>query len=151
MRSVSSADPIRRFPDFLDSQHVIETKDDADAYVARLHEFARVLDESTRFQQEDVRYGAFAPDFCLDLAMTQLRALRHQPAASTVMVESIIRRTGEKKIAGDWGPVAEKIVARRSSPRWIGRFRWSRACARRPPMTRACGACPRVTNIMPMR
>lgn len=103
--------PYSSVPDFLDSQHVIETKADADAYVARLHEFARVLDESTRFQQADVRYGAFAPDFCLDLAMGQLKALRDQPAAKTVLVESIVRRTKEKGIAGDWGTAAEKIVA----------------------------------------
>lgn len=50
-------------PDFLDLQHVIETGSDADAYVARLREFARTLDEATRFQQDDVRFGAFAPDF----------------------------------------------------------------------------------------
>jgi uncharacterized protein (DUF885 family) len=102
--------PYSNIPDFLDSQHVIETKADADAYVARLREFARVLDESTRFQQDDVRFGAFAPDFCLDLALGQLKALRDQPAAKTVLVESIVRRTGEKKIAGNWGADAEKIV-----------------------------------------
>jgi len=102
--------PYSDIPDFLDSQHVIETKDDAAAYVARLREFARVLDESTRFQQEDARYGAYAPDFCLDLAMGQLRSLRDKPAAQGVLVESIVRRTAEKKIPGNWGAEAEKIV-----------------------------------------
>ncbi|ATE66884.1 DUF885 domain-containing protein [Rhizorhabdus dicambivorans] len=98
-------------PDFLDSQHVIETKADAEAYVSRLREFARVLDEATRFQQDDVRFGAFAPDFCLDLTMSQLRALRGKPAAATVLVESVVRRTKAKGIAGDWGAEAEKIVS----------------------------------------
>ncbi|TAK17480.1 MAG: DUF885 family protein [Rhizorhabdus sp.] len=98
-------------PDFLDSQHVIETKADADAYVARLREFARVLDEATRFQQDDVRFGAFAPDFCLDIALSQLWALRGKPAAQTVLVESVVRRTGAKGIPGNWGAEAEKIVA----------------------------------------
>lgn len=108
--------PYSFIPDFLDSQHVIETKADADAYVARLREFARVLDESTRFQQEDARFGAFAPDFCLDLAMGQLRSLRDQPAAKTVLVESIVRRTGEKAIAGDWAGTAGKIVSEEIFP-----------------------------------
>jgi len=103
--------PYSNIPDFLDSQHVIETKDDADAYVARLREFARTLDESTRFQQDDVRYGAYAPDFCLDLAMGQLKSLRDKPASATVLVESLVRRTGQKAIPGDWGTAAEKIVA----------------------------------------
>lgn len=98
-------------PDFLDSQHVIETAADADAYVARLREFARTLDEATRFQQDDVRFGAFAPDFCLDLTMSQLRALRVKPAAQTVLVESVVRRTKEKGLTGGWGAEAEKIVA----------------------------------------
>ena len=102
--------PYSSVPDFLDSQHVIETKADADAYIARLHEFARTLDESSAFQQEDVRYGAIAPDFCLDLAMGQLKALREQPAGQTVMVESVVRRTRQKNIAGDYGARAEKIV-----------------------------------------
>ncbi len=102
--------PYQRIPDFLDSQHVIETKEDADAYVSRLREFARALDESTRFQQDDVRFGAFAPDFALDLTLGQLKALRGKPAVETVLVESLVRRTGQKAIPGDWGATAEKIV-----------------------------------------
>ena len=102
--------PYANVPDFLDSQHVIVEKADADAYVSRLREFARVLDESTAFQKEDVRYGAYAPDFCLDLAIVQLKALRDKPADQTVMVESVVRRTAEKKIAGDYGAQAKKIV-----------------------------------------
>ena len=108
--------PHYTIPDFLDSQHVIETRDDADAYIARLREFARTLDEATRFQQDDVRYGAFAPDFCLDLTLSQLKALRDQPVAQTVLVQSVIRRTKEKGIAGDWGVEAEKIVAQEVFP-----------------------------------
>ena len=103
--------PYASVPDFLDSQHVIADKADADAYISRLREFARVLDESTAFQKEDVRYGAFAPDFCLDLAIAQLKQLRDKPADKTVMVESVVRRTGEKKIAGDYGAQAQKIVS----------------------------------------
>ncbi|RVT92509.1 DUF885 domain-containing protein [Sphingomonas crocodyli] len=102
--------PYSNVPDFLDSQHVIETKADADAYVARLHDFARVLDESTAFQKADAAQGVFGPDFTLDLALTQLKALRDKPAAETVLVESVVRRTKEKKIAGDYAAQAEKIV-----------------------------------------
>ncbi|TZG26213.1 DUF885 domain-containing protein [Sphingomonas montanisoli] len=103
--------PYSNVPDFLDSQHVIETKADADAYVARLHDFARVLDESTAFQKADAAQGVFGPDFTLDLALAQLKALRDKPAAETVLVESVVRRTKEKKIAGDYAVQAEKIVS----------------------------------------
>jgi uncharacterized protein (DUF885 family) len=103
--------PYSSVPDFLDSQHVIATKADADAYIARLQDFVPVLDDSTAFQQEDAARGVYAPDFCLDLTLAQLSSLRDQPAARTVMVESIVRRTKAKGIAGDYGAMAEKIVA----------------------------------------
>ena len=102
--------PYSGIPDFLDSQHVIETRGDAEAYVARLRAFAQALDESTRFQQDDLRYGAYAPDFCLDLTLGQLKALRDKPVDQLVLVESVVRRTAAKGIAGDWGARATKIV-----------------------------------------
>lgn len=102
--------PYQNIPDFLDSQHVIESRADAEAYIERLRAFAKVLDESTRFQQDDVRYGAYAPDFLLDLTLGQLKALRDKPADQIVLVESIVRRTEAKNIAGDWGARAAKIV-----------------------------------------
>ncbi len=108
--------PYASIPDFIDSQHVVVDKADADAYVARLHAFARVLDESSAFQTADAAQGVFAPDFCLDLALGQLASLRDKPAAETVLVESIVRRTKEKGIAGDYGAVAEKIVAQEIFP-----------------------------------
>jgi uncharacterized protein (DUF885 family) len=103
--------PYSSVPDFLDSQHVVATKGDADAYIARLHNFGPALDDSTAFQKEDAAKGVYAPDFCLDLTLGQLSALRDQPAAKTVLVESIVRRTKTKGIAGDYRAMAEKIVA----------------------------------------
>jgi uncharacterized protein (DUF885 family) len=98
-------------PDFLDSQHTIENRDDADAYLARLSEFSRALEQNTERQRADAAAGVFAPDFALDLALGQLRALRGKPAAETVMVQSIARRTKEKGISGDWAARAEKLVS----------------------------------------
>lgn len=97
-------------PDFLDSQHIIETRADADAYVARLSAFATALDQDSERQRADARLGAVAPDFALDLTLAQLSALRGKPAGETVLVESLVRRTREKGIAGNWGPQAESIV-----------------------------------------
>lgn len=102
--------PYQDIPDFLDSTHVIETREDAEAYIERLRAFPRALDENTRFQQDDLRFGAYAPDFCLDLALGQLRALRDKPVDQLVLVESIVRRTAAKGIAGDWNARAAKIV-----------------------------------------
>ncbi|WP_380879867.1 DUF885 domain-containing protein [Sphingomonas sp. DBB INV C78] len=98
-------------PDFLDSQHGIETKADADAYLARLAGFATALDNDSARQRADAKVGAVAPDFSLDLTLAQLNALRGKPAAETVLVESLVRRTKEKGISGDWAAQAEKIVS----------------------------------------
>ena len=96
-------------PDFLDSQHTIETKADADAYLSRLKAYAVLLDEETAKMQADVARGVIAPDFALQKAITQLKTQRDTKAADSVLVQSIVRRTKEKTIAGDWGAQATKI------------------------------------------
>ena len=103
-------------PDFLDAQHVIETAADAEAYLARLEGFATALDQDSAAQRADVARGVFAPDFVLDLTLGQMQALRGKPAAETVLVGSIVRRTGQKHIAGDWGTRAEALVTGKIFP-----------------------------------
>lgn len=103
-------------PDFLDSQHGIETKGDADAYLQRLAGFATALDQNSERQRTEAALGVVAPDFSLDLTLTQLAALRSQPAGETVLVKSLARRTHEKGIAGDWAAMAETIVTRQIFP-----------------------------------
>jgi uncharacterized protein (DUF885 family) len=103
--------PYRGIPDFLDNQHPIETRADAEAYLARLSAFPRVLDQSSERQRQDAARGVFAPDYILDTTLRQLRALRDQPAGRTQLVQSVARRAREKSIAGDWGRTAEEIVA----------------------------------------
>ena len=53
-------------PDFLDSQHGIETKADADAYVARLAAFATAVDQDSGEARHDQSLGVVPPDFVLD-------------------------------------------------------------------------------------
>src|SRR4051812_41309913 len=93
----------QQIPDFLDSQHPVNAKPDADAYMARLDAFARVLDEETEFARHDVGLGVIPPDFVLARALTQMSDMRKISAADSVLVQSIIRRTKEKNIAGDYG------------------------------------------------
>ena len=103
--------PYRDIPDFLDNQHPIETRTDAEAYLARLSAFPRTLDQSSERQRQDAARGVFAPDYVLDTTLKQLGSLRNQPAARTQLVQSIARRAAAKGIAGDWAATAEKIVA----------------------------------------
>ena len=103
--------PYRSVPDFLDSQHPVETRSDAEAYIARLAAFPRALDGSTARQREDAGRGVFAPDYILDTTLRQLRTLRDQPAGRTQLVRSIASRAQARGLGGTWEGAAEKIVA----------------------------------------
>jgi len=99
-------------PDFLDSQHSIDTKADADAYLARLDAFAVVLDQETEQFKRDTAAGVVPPDFVIDQTVKQLKALR----AANTLVSSVAGRAQAKGIAGDWQGRAEKIVAGKINP-----------------------------------
>lgn len=97
-------------PSFLDNQHTIETKEDADAYLARLEQFGPRLDDESDVVRHDVGLGVIPPDFAIEKAVAQIKLLRNQPADSASMTMSLVRRTGEKNIAGDWKTPAAKIL-----------------------------------------
>ena len=96
-------------PDFLDSQHSIETKADADAYLARLEAFAVVLDQEIEMVRHDAERGVIPPDFAMAKMAVQLSELRRQSAEKTVLVQSLARRTREKGIEGDHAQQAAKL------------------------------------------
>ena len=97
-------------PDFLNSAHPIETRSDAEAHLSRLGQFGKLLDYDTQDQIEQARRGFLAPGWSLDLALGQMEALRKPAAGDSGMVQSIVRRTKAKNIAGDWGARATRIV-----------------------------------------
>ena len=70
-------------PDFLDTQHRVETAADAGAYLARLHAFAAALDQETQSVRDDAARGVVLPRFAMEITLAQLRALRAAPAEST--------------------------------------------------------------------
>ena len=106
----------QQIPDFLDSQHQIDTKEDADAYLSRLEAFAVAMDQEAEVSRHDKGLGVSPPDFALDKALDQLKTLRGTAADKSVLVDSLVRRTAEKKIAGDYGARAEKIVTDKIYP-----------------------------------
>ena len=97
-------------PDFLDSQHAIETRDDAEAYVARLEEFARNVNLEVDQARADAARGVVPPSYIIDKTLTQTRALRAERGEESGLAQSLVRRTREKNIAGDWGTQAAAIV-----------------------------------------
>jgi uncharacterized protein (DUF885 family) len=97
-------------PDFLNSAHTIESAADAEAYLSRLTQFATQLDNDTEEQRAQAARGFLAPAWSIDLTLGQMRRLRDVAAEKSTLVESIVRRTREKGIAGDWEQRAARIV-----------------------------------------
>ncbi|MDV6332704.1 DUF885 family protein [Asticcacaulis sp. 201] len=95
-------------PDFLDSQHSVETKDDADAYLSRLSQYATVLDQETARFNDSIAAGIVPPDFALQKAIRQMQSQASAKADVSPLVQSLARRTKEKGIAGDWTATATK-------------------------------------------
>jgi uncharacterized protein (DUF885 family) len=103
-------------PSFLDNQHTIETKADADAYLARLEQLALRMDQEDEVVRHDVALGVVPPDFALAKTLIQMNAVRNQPADSAPMTLSVVRRTKDKNIPGDWGTAAAKILSDKVYP-----------------------------------
>jgi uncharacterized protein (DUF885 family) len=96
-------------PDFLDSQHRVETAQDAEDYVSRLQAYAGVLDSETALLEADAGKGVIPPDFAIDKAIEQLKTFASQPAAETVLVQSLKRKVADAKLDD---AAQEDLVAR---------------------------------------
>jgi uncharacterized protein (DUF885 family) len=103
-------------PEFLNSQHIIETKADADAYLARLEALARVLDQETERVGADAGRGVVPPDFLLATALTQMTTLRGQSPEKTRLVTSVTERAAAKGLQGDYRGPSAAIVADKVFP-----------------------------------
>jgi len=98
-------------PDFLDTEHGIATRDDAEAYLDRLAAFGPAMDQQTAMVRADAARGAAPPGFLIDRAVAQLESFRsdqHGPGAG--LVASLARRAAAKGIAGDWINRAQALV-----------------------------------------
>jgi uncharacterized protein (DUF885 family) len=98
-------------PTFLDRQHQIANKEDADAYLARLRAFAVVLDQETERVHHDAGLKVVPPDFIIDRTLEQMRTLRSASPAESILSTSVARRTQKLGIPGDYGADAAHIVA----------------------------------------
>ncbi len=103
-------------PDFFDSNHQINTRDDAEAYIARLERLGPVLDGETGHFHEDVLSGARPPAFILNRGLKTLQAWRAQSPDANLLVASLVRRTKDKGIAGDWAAHARTILTGKILP-----------------------------------
>jgi uncharacterized protein (DUF885 family) len=106
----------RQLPSFLNTQHTIETKADADAYIARLAGFATLLDQEIEVARHDRAMGVTAPDFALAKTLIQMQTLRASPPEESPLTTSVARRAKEKNIPGDYAQQASRAVNERIYP-----------------------------------
>jgi uncharacterized protein (DUF885 family) len=102
-------------PDWLDNQHRIETKEDADAYLSRLADFGAIIDQEVDRARKDIGAGVIPPDFIIARALPQMQGMLVAPEASG-LVTSVARRAKDKGIAGDYAGQAAKIYAEKVGP-----------------------------------
>jgi len=96
--------------EFLNSQHLIESKADCDAYLARLEQYATALDQENARMADAAGKGVVPPDFLLAKAVSQLTELRGTKAGSTRLVTSLAERAKAKGLSGDYAGPATAIV-----------------------------------------
>jgi uncharacterized protein (DUF885 family) len=97
-------------PQFLDTDHPIENRADAEAYLNRLAQYPKQLDgELGRIRAARAK-GLLPPTFLIDKALSQLGiALKNTQQGGTI-VDSLVRRTKDKSIPGNWDARARKIA-----------------------------------------
>lgn len=118
-------------PRFLDSDHPINSAEDAGAYLARLQSFGRQLDGELGRIQAARGKGLVPPAFLLDKALSQIRLSAQNARDGASLVESIARRT--KAIPGNWAERAKTIAAQEIAPaldRQIAELETQRAMAK---------------------
>ncbi len=119
-------------PRFLDTDHPVETAADAEAYLSRLASYPAQLDGELARMQAARAKGLVPPDFLIDKALPQLTLAAKNAREGGGLVDSIVRRTREKGIAGEWEARARALAAQQVAPaleRQIAELRAERAVA----------------------
>lgn len=97
-------------PDFLKQQHRVEAVEDAEAYLHRLEDFARLVGSECDMVEADAARGIIPPDFILDLTAAQTDRLRVQRGTQSELVASLVERAAKHGLAGDWARRSIQLV-----------------------------------------
>ncbi len=103
-------------PEFLDSAHQVETKADAEAYLARVQVIARTMGQESDRIRRDAGLGVIAPDFILANTIGQQEGILAVPAAQARLVSTLVRKTREAGLDGDWGARCRALVEKEVYP-----------------------------------
>lgn len=117
-------------PKLLDTDHLIATTADADAYLAREEAYAAQLDGETERLKAARGQGVIAPGFLIDKALQQLEVARAGKVEDWILVTSIAKRTDA--MAGGHAAKAGKIAREKVAPaldRQIAELKLHRAAA----------------------
>jgi uncharacterized protein (DUF885 family) len=93
---------------FLDTQHPVQSRADAEAYMARMQSIPALLDADTQIVRSNAAMGVVAPRFILDQAIRQLGQLRDGDAKAKTLVRSIATRAAKLGLGG-YGERAERL------------------------------------------
>jgi uncharacterized protein (DUF885 family) len=100
-------------PGMLDEQHTVQTREDAEAYLARLEAYAGQLDGETGRLQSAASQNVIAPDFLLDKTLSQIKLARGGEVAQWSLVNSLAKRAKDMPGVAD---SAAKIAADKVAP-----------------------------------
>ncbi|HKU16966.1 MAG TPA: DUF885 family protein [Steroidobacteraceae bacterium] len=95
-------------PDLIGSRHPLGSRQDLDAYFARLSALPTAIDQETERVQHDATLGVILPSFTLATTIAQLQALRETPVTQTAAIGGAIKRAAAAGL-GDITPRAEQI------------------------------------------
>lgn len=93
---------ITSVPEFLNSQHPVKTRADAEAYLSRIAALGRLLDDESARITADAAAGVTPPNFIASNALGLLKDYRKVPAADQPMVQSLVKRAAAAGLKGDW-------------------------------------------------
>jgi uncharacterized protein (DUF885 family) len=96
-------------PRLLTSQHRLENEADANAWLARLQGFSKVLDQELECVRFDAAQGIIPPDFIIEVTVAQIEELAQASAAESFVLKSLAAATADHRIAGDHSRLAARI------------------------------------------
>ncbi len=103
-------------PQFLTTDHPIETAADADAYVSRLKEYPGQIDGELERIRAGHEQGMIPPDFIVDRTIKQITIARDGAAKGGSLVDTLEQKTREKGLSGPWVEQARQIVTGQVAP-----------------------------------
>jgi len=103
-------------PDFLDTQHPIKTQADAEAYLARIQAFVRLMDQELEVFHHDIALDVAPPDFILDKTLVQMNLFLATPVDKATLVTSLARRALAAKLDAGYATRAATLYTQQVLP-----------------------------------